>query len=73
MQVALSKLKEEQMVVPDLKSQQKIVEELNSIKKEKTMLVENSDLRLNAISQLPLSILNEVFGKYEITSGVTNE
>ncbi len=63
-------LKSIKLKIPDKKTQIKIIEKYNSMKLHITNVVVNQNKKSNAISQLPQSILNEVFGKYEIPEEV---
>ncbi|HRZ85990.1 MAG TPA: restriction endonuclease subunit S [Candidatus Paceibacterota bacterium] len=52
--------------LPDIKIQNKMVDTLKLIEKEINIQINFIDRKILAISQLQSSILNEVFGKYEI-------
>lgn len=63
-----SKLCEIQIPVPDKKTQDKIVGSIQTAKTELMKVSEPIKSQLDAINQLPASILNEVFGQYQINS-----
>lgn len=65
---ALTKTKIENFNIPlpSLEIQKEIVNRLNEIKKNTQEMVNQMNDQLNAINQLPESILNEVFEKYEL-------
>lgn len=63
-----SKLCEIQIPTPEKKTQDKIVALIQTAKTELMRVSEPLKSQLNAINQLPASILNEVFGQYQINS-----
>jgi type I restriction enzyme S subunit len=59
--------------VPEINVQREIVKRAEYFNKEQRIINENVNQKLQVIYQLPQSILNETFGKYEIPKGVENE
>lgn len=57
-----------EVILPDRLEQEKIVTILNQKEKEIENMKYQINNQLNAINQLPVSILNEVFGQYQINS-----
>jgi len=57
-------------MLPPLNVQDEIIVRMKKIYEYQKMLQTESENKLNAISQLPSSILNEVFGQYEIPEAV---
>jgi len=57
------------IIIPlsDKTSQDNVVRILDSVKEKCNIINENINQKVFAISQLPLSILNEIFGKYKIS------
>ena len=62
------------LIIPitDINNQNKVVKNLDKSKEECNKINVSINQKLSAISLLPSSILNEVFGKYEIPDEVTN-
>lgn len=61
-----------QIQIPKIETQKGIVKKIEQFNKEQKTIKEQINQKLSAISLLPSSILNEVFGKYEITKDVEN-
>ena len=61
-----SKLGEIQIPIPDIKVQDELCKKVRLLKEEIRFIQQNISQKLSAISQLTSSLLNEVFGKYEI-------
>lgn len=61
-----------QIQTPKIEMQKEIVRKIEQFNKEQKTIKENISQKLSAISQIPSSILNEVFGKYDIPNEVKN-
>lgn len=59
-----------QIFIPKIELQKSIVKKIKEFNKEQKIIKEQINNKLSAVSQLPFSILNEVFGKYEIPNEV---
>lgn len=64
--LVLQDLSKIEFYLPPLKIQDEIIKKHKDLSKEIYYLLEHITQKLSAISQLPSSLLNEVFGKYEI-------
>lgn len=65
-----SKIENFNIPLPSLETQKQIVNRLNEMKNFTQEMVNQMNDQLHAINQLPESILNEVFGKYELPDEV---
>jgi hypothetical protein len=63
-------IKSFEIMLPPLNVQDEIIVRMKKIYEYQKILQTESENKLNAISQLPSSILNEVFGQYEIPEEV---
>lgn len=63
-----SKIEKFEIPLPGIEIQNQIVAQLNVRKLQSEELLNQMNHQLNAINQLPNSILNEVFGQYQINS-----
>ena len=66
----LNKLKEQMILVPPVETQKEIVDKIGKQMDQIETIRKNIEVQLNAINQFPESILNEVFGKYELPDEV---
>ena len=59
-------IKSFEIMLPPLKIQEEIIEKMKTIYKYHNFLLSNAETQRIAINQLPESILNEVFGQYQL-------
>ncbi len=61
-------IKSFEIFLPSLEVQEEIIEKMKKVYNYQKFLSSNVEFQLKAINQLPASILNEVFGKFQINS-----
>ena len=68
--ISPSQIEDIDIMLPDKKTQEKVVFKINKLVEQTDLIVAAANSQLNTVNQLPSSILNEVFGQYEIPEEV---